>query len=219
MTKIRWSSLAPWALPVAALLWLPLMGCPDDPDREDTAALCSDGEDNDNDLMVDCLDIDCSDFCEADGDSDTDADTDVDGDADEDGDAEPDGDADADDDDGGGGDGDADDDGDAEADADADGDEDADPDADGDAEGDADADSPVDTTCTTESDCVLALNFRVCCPCPEAISQALVDAEDCILEAAGSPTRPFRCGVGCDPSLCGACPAPTGQPGICWAGR
>jgi len=84
--------------PLAAFALVPLITvCDEDPGpptAEDTAALCSDGIDNDDDLAVDCRDTDCqlAGFCEADGDADSDADTDAnalqDGDLDSDLDAD-----------------------------------------------------------------------------------------------------------------------------------
>jgi hypothetical protein len=100
--------------------------------REDSAAACSDGRDNDADGFVDCDDQDCLAFCAG---ADGDADADSDGDADADADGDVDGDADAD----------------VDADADSDGDADADADADADGDGDGDGDCDPAAGWETES--------------------------------------------------------------------
>ena len=124
------------------------LSCDDDPGpRENTAALCNDGFDNDRDQLVDCSDPDCDGLCTADGDGDVDSDVDgdVDSDADVDGDADGDGDADADAD----GDGDTD----TDVDADVDGDVDSDADVDGDADSDEDVDEDPYISCVDDDAC------------------------------------------------------------------
>lgn len=102
-------------------------------------------------------------------------------------------------------------DGDIDADADGDADGDTDGDGDGDVDGDADGDIEIVETCEGDPDCVLALNFLVCCPCSEGATRSVVSANRCILEAEGSPERPEGCGDGCfQPELCPDCPSPHG---------
>lgn len=103
---------------------------------ENTLERCSDGEDNDRDLRIDCEDMDCAAFCSGDGDSDIDADGDTDSDSDGDTDTDADGDSDSDSD------------GDADSDAD-----DADTPPDSEVDSDDETDAEVDP-CSEPIECV-----------------------------------------------------------------
>jgi hypothetical protein len=114
-------------------------------------------------------------------------------------------------------DGDGDADGDADGDGDGDGDGDADADAD-DADADAldadvDIDYPLDV-CASAGDCVLALNYRQCCPmrCPLAWLRGAVRRDYCFVEAAEAEETPppLGCTDVCEGGPCDDCPPPSG---------
>jgi hypothetical protein len=126
----------------------------------------------------------------------------------------------------GDGDGDIDGDGDGDVDADSDGDSDGDSDSDGDGDGDGDGDSdgdeadadvddasvdadlPVDR-CGSASDCTLALNFHMCCPCPLAWPRGAVRRDRCFIEGSEG-TRPDGCNDTCGGVECEPCATPSG---------
>jgi hypothetical protein len=103
-------------------------------------------------------------------------------------------------------------DGDADSDVDADADADADTDADVDADSDADTDADADadaTSCASDDDCVLALDFRndTCCPCPAAMNTEFVGATDCVETFPREGDPPAECAAPCE---CDACAEPAG---------
>ena len=123
-----------------------------------------------------------------------------------------------------GGDGDVDGDVDADADTDGDGDTDVAGDTDADADEtpnedadmtpDADADETTSgptTHCSADSDCVLSVNYLLCCACPEARTNSLVDWNPCMYRTTELPEeRPEGCNWSCDDSVCADCIAPSG---------
>lgn len=102
---------------------------------------------------------------------------------------------------------------DADTDVDSDSDTDGDSDSDTDGDTDSDADPDVDVPpggCAGAGDCVLALNFNVCCPCIDGMARSAVEADFCIVEVTDTSDPPERnedCGLGCHPEVCEACPA------------
>lgn len=99
------------------------------------------------------------------------------------------------------------------------GDGDGDSDGDGDGDGDSDADADIEPTpdCGEGDRCLLALTFRICCPCPTAMLQSVIDGDLCILSIEGEPERPEGCVEwSCDDVECEDCPEPSGA--ACEAG-
>jgi len=132
-------------------------------------------------------------FDPVDGDADTDIDSDSDTDTDADTDA----------------------DGDSGGDADADGDPDGDPPEDGgpDVDGDVDpmARCRVEAgSCSSNADCMLALNFRVCCPCLMAWPCGSILRDYCFVLAGEGTEAPAGCDLHCGDVECAPCPEATG---------
>jgi len=105
-----------------------------------------------------------------------------------------------------------------DGDGDVDGDGDSDGDGDGDGDLDADADQAPGDECTSAAECVLSLNFNVCCPCAMARALTYVNANDCIVPASEDAERPEGCGGTCYPELCSPCEGDPSE-AICSNGR
>ncbi len=103
-------------------------------------------------------------------------------------------------------------DGDIDGDIDSDGDSDGDTDGDADADGDQDAPEivyPIDA-CRDASDCMLALNHRLCCPCPMAWLRGVVNRDPrCFLPLTEEPPL-VSCNETCGDVRCEACLEPDG---------
>lgn len=75
--------------------------------------------------------------------------------------------------------------------------------------------------CSSASDCVLGIDHRKCCPCPEGVPPELVEADPCItLHEGGSTTVPVACYPTMCPEMpCAQCPLNPPQctdDGACW---